>query len=770
MNRSKEMNALKDNPSLSVRTAKLDGTTWKTPFQVTKEMSSNLPVVIVDHLIVGAGPAGASMGCFLGQNGQEGQRGLIISSAPAISNTPRAHMTNPAAYECLRDIGLEDECLKASAGVREAIQHIRYAESMLGPEYGRVHSWGEGLSDKMVTVTPCRFTDLPQTELEPILLRYAALHGFPVRFGTELIGYKLNADNTIIVNVYDRISTQTYHIKTRYLYGADGSHSRVAKLLDLPFSTKLRTDRAVNVLFKADLRGRMDNRLGDLHLLMNPGSELKDHAWSMMLRMVKPWYEWLGVIFPKPGITLSKAPEPQSYIEPLRAWIGDDDIPIEVIRTDLWTVQESYAKSWSRGNIFCLGDAVHRHPPTMALGSNTCIQDAYNLAWKVGMVEKGLAGEDLLRTYDAERQPVGAEVTRLSNYGRDQVAKIHAALGMMEDSRETRSMAVDELRAPTSIGAARRASFKRSAVLSSASTRSLGAVFNQRYTSDAVYAADEDTGFAPLENAIEDYIPQTRPGCRLPHSWLNTYSPQIRLSTQDLAGGGKFTLFTGVAGGPLWKPAAEATSTKMGLWERTVAFSLGQIEATEIEIQHLESALNKLCIRRRHRLRAERITSVDKTANTVTSGELSHTFAGFFDDSEVIVAKQCPGRRQKVNVLLILRVQSNTDDFDENVIFPESWKRPVGNLSSVLRSDDHDSFLNRWKCHGVIRMAIYAKIRMTLTVVAFFIAQPQLQARRRIDRSEDYFGLFQIGSFSQASPKSAHQNPARALSLILEVP
>jgi 2-polyprenyl-6-methoxyphenol hydroxylase-like FAD-dependent oxidoreductase len=38
---------------------------------------------------------------------------------------------------------------------------------------------------------------------------------------------------------------------------------------------------------------------------------------------------------------------------------------------------------------YCLGDAVHRHPPMNGLGSNTCIQDAANLAWKVALVEKG---------------------------------------------------------------------------------------------------------------------------------------------------------------------------------------------------------------------------------------------------------------------------------------------------------------------------------------------------------------------------------------------
>lgn len=79
---------------------------------------------------------------------------------------------------------------------------------------------------------------------------------------------------------------------------------------------------------------------------------------------------------------------------------------------------------------FCLGDAVHRHPPNHGLGSNTCIQDAHNLAWKIAYALKGLrshwlmvaelmltinfltgsAGKELLETYNDERQPVGLNV------------------------------------------------------------------------------------------------------------------------------------------------------------------------------------------------------------------------------------------------------------------------------------------------------------------------------------------------------------------------
>jgi 2-polyprenyl-6-methoxyphenol hydroxylase-like FAD-dependent oxidoreductase len=41
------------------------------------------------------------------------------------------------------------------------------------------------------------------------------------------------------------------------------------------------------------------------------------------------------------------------------------------------------------------------------LGSNTCIQDAFNLAWKIAYVMEGKASKSILKSYNAERQPVG---------------------------------------------------------------------------------------------------------------------------------------------------------------------------------------------------------------------------------------------------------------------------------------------------------------------------------------------------------------------------
>ncbi len=63
------------------------------------------------------------------------------------------------------------------------------------------------------------------------------------------------------------------------------------------------------------------------------------------------------------------------------------------------------------GRVFVAGDAAHVHSPTGGQGIVTGIQDAINLAWKLGRVLRG-APENLLDTYEEERRPKAAEVLK----------------------------------------------------------------------------------------------------------------------------------------------------------------------------------------------------------------------------------------------------------------------------------------------------------------------------------------------------------------------
>jgi hypothetical protein len=68
------------------------------------------------------------------------------------------------------------------------------------------------------------------------------------------------------------------------------------------------------------------------------------------------------------------------------------------------------AAHYRQGRAFLAGDAVHIHSPAGGQGMNTCIQDTFNLAWKLALVDAGRAPTTLLDSYEAERQPVAKSV------------------------------------------------------------------------------------------------------------------------------------------------------------------------------------------------------------------------------------------------------------------------------------------------------------------------------------------------------------------------
>ncbi|KAK3988995.1 FAD binding domain-containing protein [Cladorrhinum sp. PSN332] len=534
-------------------------------------MTATTPIE-TDFLIVGAGPAGASLACFLASYGL---KGTVIASAAGTADTPRAHITNAATIECFRDLGIEDEVMKLAIA-EENISHVRWAQSMAGEEYARVFAFGQGPERQgdYRKASPCKHVDIPQTLLEPILIRYATTHGFKVRFDTALVDFEENPDGKIVATVEDSLANLSYQISTKYLFGADGGRSTVVKKLGLPLTVGQGGGTMINVLVKADLSHLMGNRKGDLHWVLQPGRDESDGLNSMCcVRMIKPWHEWMFILVARPDVDLrTHQITNEQYLNRVREVIGDNT-PVELLHISAWNVNEIYAETYSRGNVFCLGDAVHRHPPARGLGSNTCVQDAFNLAWKVAYVEKGLASPSLLDTYSAERQPVGREVVETTNAALRTNALIWEALGAFPEPNPS---ALLELKSADPAGVARRERLREGLRLVRSEYNGLGLEMGQRYESSAVYLDDENEPPITSEKVAADPIlhhgPRTYPGCRVPHAWLNKAVPGRQISTIDLTGHGTFTLFFGVGGGA-WKEAAVSVtrSTKVPI----KAYSIG---------------------------------------------------------------------------------------------------------------------------------------------------------------------------------------------------
>jgi 2,4-dichlorophenol 6-monooxygenase len=503
-----------------------------------------------DVLVVGSGPTGATAALALASCGV---RVHLVSKWNWLANTPRAHITNQRAVEVLRDLGVEAEARK-HATPWEWMGETLWTTSFAGPEIARLRTWGTGderIGDYLQQ-SPCPMLDIPQTFMEPVLIHHAASRGASLAMNTEYLSHAQDADG-VTVTLRDRLSGREYAVRTRYLVGADGARSKVVEDLGLPLEGHLARAGTHYTLFRADLSRYVAHRPSILYWIVSPDAAFGEIGQGL-LRAIRPWDQWIAGW----GFDKEKG-EPQysddELIRRIRILIGDDTVPIEIESRMVWYVNQQYATTYSKGRVFCGGDAVHRHPPSSGLGSNTCIQDAFNLAWKLAYVVKGWAGPGLLDSYSLERAPVGRQVVLRANQSRLDYAPLNAAFRDLGSSDPVRD-GLRKLADPGPDGVARRTALADALQLKNTEFNALGVETNQRCVSDAVVPDPDAVEEAWRRDPQLHAQPTTRPGAKIPHAWL-VGTDGRRVSTLDLVGKGLFTLVTGLSG-TAWVEAAHA--------------------------------------------------------------------------------------------------------------------------------------------------------------------------------------------------------------------
>ncbi|MFD8291782.1 FAD-dependent oxidoreductase [Streptomyces lavendulae] len=352
--------------------------------------------VRVPVLVVGGSLVGLSTSLFLSRHGI---RHLLVEKHAGTSVHPRGRGINARTMELFRTAGVEP-AIRKEASALEANQGILQTQSSL---VGGEHKWlikAVDPANALKKFSPTGWCLCSQNNIEPVLAAQSRAQGADVRFATELMSFDQDETGVSAV-VKDRETGEHLTVRADYLIAADGPRSPVREALRIRQTGNGELFHNVSIVFRSE---RLADVLGDLRFivcyLMKPGADGAllpvDNETQWVFHA--PWH-------PETGETLEDFTD-ERCVEQIRGAIGVPDLDVEIGGKAPWHAAERVAEQYRVGRVFVVGDAAHEMCPTGAFGSNTGIQDAHNLAWKIAAVLDGAAGPELLHTYEQERLPV----------------------------------------------------------------------------------------------------------------------------------------------------------------------------------------------------------------------------------------------------------------------------------------------------------------------------------------------------------------------------
>ncbi|MFJ7984263.1 FAD-dependent oxidoreductase [Streptomyces sp. NPDC096351] len=437
-------------------------------------------------LIVGGSLVGLSTALFLGRLGVPH---ILVERHAGTSIHPRGRGNNVRTMELFRGAGVVDPIQEAASvlarnnGILQAPDLVGDAGEWLFKEIDP----GGGLA----RFSPSAWCLCSQNDLEPVLVRRAGELGGDLRFSAELMSFEQDADG-VTAQVKSRGTGEHTTIRADYLVAADGPRSPVREQLGIRQNGQGDLFHNVSITFLS--RG-LAEVVGDRHFIVcyltSPDADGALLPVDNGERWVfhAPWH-------PENGETLEEFTDERCR-EHIRRAVGVPDLDVEITGRAPWHAAERIAERYADGRVFLVGDSAHEMPPTGAFGSNTGIQDAHNLAWKLAAVLNGWAGPGLLASYDAERRPV-AETTSARAAARS-VEHSHPGYtpGPATGSPKGRKGGI------------------------------LNEVLGYRYQRGAVLGTD------PSRPVVREGLSLTgEPGSRAPHVWLDRAG--TRISTLDL--------------------------------------------------------------------------------------------------------------------------------------------------------------------------------------------------------------------------------------------
>ena len=343
-------------------------------------------------IVVGAGPVGLCLSLALAQAGVAVCLIEALGDDNFLEQVPRAGTNHPATLELYDRIGLYDKL--EPRGIIAPLVH--YWDHHAGKRIAEL--------DHALLKNDTPFPYVLQCERIKIVeeaLKLAKAHpAIELRLSTTFTSFTQNADG--VVAQVTNAAGETESIAGAYLISGEGARSIVRKDLGIEFEGFTYPDRTLNIEVAYDFRR---HGYTERNYISDPDE------WSNLFHWKGPPDRW-RVHFPtQPTDDEAALIRPEALQARLQRFLptGND---FDIVGSNLYAVHQRVAKKFRIGRAILAGDAAHVNSPIGAMGMNSGIHDAFNLADKLVRILRGEADEAVLDRYERQRRHVALAHTQ----------------------------------------------------------------------------------------------------------------------------------------------------------------------------------------------------------------------------------------------------------------------------------------------------------------------------------------------------------------------